>query len=59
MRKVSRKAVSHNFIWNPRAKELSGRGLGRSLSDVGRNRISLSVMLRAALVRKFPCEAIS
>ena len=32
----------------------SGRGLGRSLSYVGRSRISLSVMLRAALVHKLP-----
>ena len=37
----------------------SGRGLGRSLSYVGRSQISLSVMLRAALVHKLPCEAIS
>ena len=36
-----------------------GRGLGRSLSYVGRSQISLSVMLRAALVHKLPCEAIS
>ena len=56
MRKVSRKAVSHNFIWNPRAKELSGRGLGRSLSYVGHNQISLFVMLHAALVHKLPYE---
>ena len=37
----------------------SGRGLGRSLSYVGRNQISLFVMLHAALVHKLPCEAIS
>ena len=37
----------------------NGRGLGRSLSCVGRSRISLLVMLRAALVRKLPCEAVS
>ena len=35
------------------------RGLGRRLSCVGRSRISLSLMLRAALVHKLPCEAIS
>ena len=34
----------------------NGRGLGRSLSYVGRNQISLSVMLRAALVHKLPYE---
>ena len=59
VRKVSRKAIFENLIWNCRAKELSGRGLGRSLSHVGRSQISLSVMLRAALVHKLPCEAIS
>ena len=59
VRKVSRKAISSNFMWNCRAKELSGRGLGRSLSYVGRSQISLSVMLRAALVHKLPCKAIS
>ena len=32
------------------------RGLGRSVSYVGRNQISLSVMLRAALVHKLPYE---
>ena len=37
----------------------NGRGLGRSLSCVGRSQISLSLMLRAALVHKLPCEAIS
>ena len=37
----------------------NGRGLGRSLSYVGRSQISLSVMLHAALVHKLPCEAIS
>ena len=59
VRKGFRKAISQNFIWSCRAKELSGRGLGRSLSYVGRSEISLSVMLRAALVHKLPCEAIS
>ena len=59
VRKVSRKAISQNFIWSCRAKELSGRGLGRSLSYVGRSQISLSVMLRVALMHKLPCEAIS
>ena len=34
----------------------NGRALGRSLSYVGRNQISLSVMLRAALVHKLPYE---
>ena len=47
------------LIGGCRAKELSGRCLGRSLSHVGRSRITLSVMLRAALVHKLPCEAIS
>ena len=37
----------------------NGRGLGRSLSYVGRSQISPSAMLRAALVHKLPCEAIS
>ena len=37
----------------------NGRGLGRSLSYVGRNQISLFVMLHAALLHKLPCEAIS
>ena len=59
MRKVSRKTIFENLIWNCRAKELSGRGLGRSLSHVGRSQISLSVMLRVALMHKLPCEAIS
>ena len=36
-----------------------GRGLGRSLSYVGRSQISLFVMLHAALLHKLPCEAIS
>ena len=36
----------------------NGRGLGRSLSYVGHSQISLSVMLRAALVHKLSCEAI-
>ena len=58
-RKGSRKAISHFLIGSCRAKELSGRCLGRSLSHVGRSRITLSVMLRAALVHKLPCEAIS
>ena len=58
-RKLSCEAVSQNLIWTCRAKELSGRGLGRSLSHVGRSQISLLVMLRAALVHKLPCEAVS
>ena len=37
----------------------NGRALGRSLSYVGRSQISLSVMLRVALMHKLPCEAIS
>ena len=37
----------------------NGRGLGRSLSYVGRSQISLFVMLHAALVHKLPCEAFS
>ena len=56
---VSCKAVSQNFIWICCAQKLSGRGLGRSLSYVGRSQISLSVMLHAALVHKLPCEAVS
>ena len=59
VRKVSRKTIFENLIWNCRAKELSGRGLGRSLGHVGRSQISLSVMLRAALVHRLPCEATS
>ena len=59
VRKVSRKAISSNFMRNCRAKELSGGGLGRSVRYVGRSRVSLSAMLRAALVHKLPCEAIS
>ena len=59
VQKVSRRAIPQFFIENGRAKELSGRGLGRSLCHVGRSQISLSVMLRAALVHKLPCEAIS
>ena len=47
------------IIWSCRAKGLSGKGLGRSLGDVGLNQISLSMMLRAALVHKLPCGAIS
>ena len=34
----------------------NGRGLGRSLSYVGRSQISLFVMLHAALVHKLPYE---
>ena len=37
----------------------NGRGLGRSLSYVGRSQISLFVMLHAALLHKLPCEASS
>ena len=37
----------------------NGRGLGRSLSYVGRNQIRPIAMLHAALVHKFICEAIS
>ena len=37
----------------------NGRGLGRRLSHVGRSRLSLSVMLRAAVMQKLPCEAIA
>ena len=37
----------------------NGRGLGRSLSYVGRNQISLFAMLHEALVHELPCEAIS
>ena len=37
----------------------SGRGLGRRLSCVGRSQISLSLMLRAALVHKLPFLAQS
>ena len=47
------------ILYGAVAQELSGRGLGRSPSHVGRSQISLSVMLRAALVHKLPCEAIS
>ena len=36
----------------------NGRGLGRSLSNVGRSQVSLLVMLHA-LVHKLPCEDIS
>ena len=36
----------------------NGRGLGRSLSYVGRNQISLFAMLHEALVHELPCEAI-
>ena len=36
-----------------------GGGLGRSLGYVGHSRISLPVMLHAALVHKLPCKAVS
>ena len=37
----------------------NGGGLGRSLSYVGRNQISLVIMVPAARVHKLPCKAIS
>ena len=39
--------------------QLSGKGLGRRLSYVGHNQISLFMVLHAALVHKLPCEAVS
>ena len=43
----------------PPAKDLSGKGLGRSLSYVGRSQISLSMMLRGSVVHKLPFAAAS
>ena len=37
----------------------NGRGLGRSLSYVGRSQISLSTMLRGSVVHKLPFAAAS
>ena len=37
----------------------NGRGLGRSLSYVGRSQISLSMMLRGSVVHKLPFAAAS
>ena len=38
---------------------MSGKGLGRSLGYVGRNQITVFMVLHAALVHKLPCEAVS
>ena len=57
--KVSHRAVSQHLIWNCRAKELSGRVLGRSVSYVGCRQISVSVMLHAALVDKLRSHFLS
>ena len=50
--------MSISIPWRCNVFLSDGRGLGRSLSYVGRSQISLCVMLRAALVHKLSCEAI-